>query len=58
MTYNNTNFWDVLVVALTYGYVLCLFAGTSYLVGWKDWSPWWFVLTCLIAGSVKIKTGG
>lgn len=29
-----------------------LLFGTVWLVGWKDWSPWWFGLTLfLLAGS-------
>ena len=31
-----------LVVLL--GYRLLTLAGCAYLVGWQDWSPWWFVL--------------
>jgi hypothetical protein len=29
-------------------------AGTAYLVGWRDWSPWWFLLAFLSMASVKV----
>ena len=29
------------------GYRLLTLAGCAYLVGWKDWSPWWFLLVIL-----------
>lgn len=31
-----------LLVVLTYR--LLILAGCAYLVGWKGWSAWWFVL--------------
>jgi hypothetical protein len=25
-----------------------VFGGTAYLVGWQDWSPWWFALAVIL----------
>ena len=25
-----------------------IFGGTAYLVGWRDWSPWWFALAVIL----------
>jgi hypothetical protein len=25
-----------------------VFGGTAYLVGWQDWSPWWFALAAIL----------
>jgi hypothetical protein len=25
-----------------------VFGGTAYLVGWQDWSPWWFALAVVL----------
>jgi hypothetical protein len=33
-----------------------IWIGTVYLVGWQDWSAWWFVLTVLLSGG-EIKMG-
>ena len=32
-------------------YNLMLLGGTAYLVGWHEWSPWWFLLTVLLLAS-------
>lgn len=41
-------------------YLSCLaslWGGTAYLVGWHDWSPWWFVLTAFLSGAnVDVKS--
>jgi len=39
-------------LALAMVYNLILLAGTAYLVGWQDWSAWWFLFTacCLSNG--------
>jgi hypothetical protein len=36
-------------------YNLILLAGTVYLVGWQNWSPWWFLLTVCCAASFSEK---
>lgn len=36
---------DLFLVLL---YNFSLVAGTVYLVGWKDWSGWWFLFTALL----------
>lgn len=38
------------LVAAVYNLVLII--GTVWLVGWQDWTPWWFILTvcCLSSG--------
>lgn len=40
-------------------YNLILLVGTAYLVGWQDWSAWWFLFTMLLLASGKddCKTG-
>lgn len=37
----------VLLIAVL-SYNLILLVGTVYLVGWKGWSAWWFVLTVVL----------
>ena len=40
--------------ALAVVYNLILLAGTAYLVGWCEWSAWWFLLTvCLLSSGSK-----
>jgi hypothetical protein len=34
---------------------LSVLAGCAYLVGWKDWGPWWFALAVFIVGSSSFK---
>jgi hypothetical protein len=34
-------------------YNIVVLAGTAYLVGWQDWSPWWFVLALLALCGTK-----
>jgi hypothetical protein len=34
-------------------YDLILLVGTVYLIGWQDWSAWWFVLTILLLANRK-----
>lgn len=36
-------------------YNLAVLAGTAYLVGWRDWSPWWFLGSMLFLASVSTK---
>lgn len=44
----------MIILAMIYN--LILLCGTAYLVGWQDWSGWWFLLTvCLLAGRKDIK---
>ena len=47
----------VAVIAIA-AWLAFIWAGTAYLVGWHDWSPWWFVLTFILsAGSnAKVKS--
>jgi len=35
----------VLITLFVVLYNLAFLAGTVWLVGWHDWSPWWFVFT-------------
>jgi hypothetical protein len=50
----------LIAVALvaTVSWLAFLWGGTAYLVGWHDWSPWWFILTILLSSNtnVKVKT--
>jgi hypothetical protein len=32
-----------------------IWGGTAYLVGWCDWSPWWFVLTIALSSASNVK---
>lgn len=34
-------------------YNIALVAGTAYLVQAFNWSPWWFLLTAMFAGSFE-----
>jgi hypothetical protein len=38
-----------------YIYNLILLIGIVYLVGWQNWSPWWFLLTMCCAASFSDK---
>jgi len=40
-------------LALAMIYNLILLVGTVYLIGWQDWSAWWFVLTILLLANGK-----
>jgi hypothetical protein len=40
-----------LLLAMVYN--LILLGGTVYLVGWQDWSAWWFLLTVILLASGK-----
>lgn len=40
-----------LLLAMIYN--LILLGGTVYLVGWQDWSAWWFLLTVILLASGK-----
>lgn len=42
----------VLFVLIFWSFLLI---GTVYLVGWKDWSGWWFLLTLALMSSVSVK---
>jgi len=34
-------------------YNLIILSGTAYLVGWQDWSGWWFLLTVLLLANER-----
>ena len=38
-----------------YIYNFALIVGTVWLVGWQNWSPWWFLLTVCFAASYSDK---
>ena len=40
-------------LALAMVYNLTLLVGTAYLVGWCDWSAWWFLFTALLLANGK-----
>jgi hypothetical protein len=42
-------------VAMVLCYNLAILAGTTYLVQFYDWSPWWFLLTVCCLLSFKTK---
>jgi hypothetical protein len=42
-----------LLIAAVYNLILLI--GTVYLVGWQNWSPWWFLLTMCCAASFSDK---
>jgi hypothetical protein len=45
---------DISVLALTATATnLALFGATIYLVGWRSWSPWWFLLVGVLWTSVE-----
>jgi hypothetical protein len=41
-------------MAATILWLAFLWGGTAYLVGWHDWSPWWFMLTLLVSEETKV----
>jgi hypothetical protein len=41
------------VAALSW--LVFVWGGTAYLVGWHGWSPWWFLLTLLLSEGAKVK---
>ena len=43
---------------MRYLYALTLIVGTTYLVGWCDWSKWTFVFMLLLLGGIKIECEG
>lgn len=50
------NAWGFLVVLLMVSRSVFVLGGCSYLVGWHDWSEWWFVLAVLLCEfSVETK---
>jgi hypothetical protein len=40
-------------LAMAMIYNLILLVGTAYLVGWQEWSAWWFLLTVFLLASGK-----
>ena len=50
------NIWEFLTVLVLAAKGVILLAGTAWLVGWHDWSAWWFVVSILLASS-SLKTG-
>jgi hypothetical protein len=38
----------------TISWLAFLWGGTAYLVGWHDWSPWWFIVTLLVSEETKV----
>ncbi len=40
-------------LALAMIYNLIILVGTVYLVGWRDWSAWWFLLSVLLLANGK-----
>lgn len=44
----------MLIVAMLYN--LAILAGCTYLVFWKDASPWWFLLAILCMANIKGST--
>lgn len=40
-----------LMLAMIYN--LIILVGTVYLVGWQEWSAWWFVLAVLLLANGK-----
>ena len=50
---NNLYEISVMKLALAMVYNLILLAGTAYLVGWQDWSAWWFLFTALLLANGK-----
>ena len=43
----------IMRLALAMVYNLTLLVGTAYLVGWCDWSAWWFLFTALLLANGK-----
>lgn len=41
----------MIVLAMIYN--LILLGGTTYLVGWQGWNPWWFLLTVILLAGRK-----
>jgi hypothetical protein len=54
---DSTNIWDAVVCALAISYYLAILYGTFYAVQFYGWSPWWFVLSVLLASGTKFRTG-
>lgn len=46
-----------LVVSAVLAFNILLLGGTAFLVGWRGWSPWWFLLAILCLSSVKAAKG-
>jgi len=46
---------ELVVYTLIICYNLFLVCGTVYLVQVYDWSPWWFLLTVMLLGSLSYK---
>lgn len=51
-----TNIYEVVTILLYFVFLLTAFGGTAYLVQVYNWSPWWFLFSALIFGSVSINT--
>jgi hypothetical protein len=46
---------ELVAIFLVLLYNLIILGGTVYLVGEKDWSPWWFLLSVLLMTGFKSK---
>lgn len=47
---------DNKTLALVLSYRILIIAGCVYLVGWREWSAWWFVLA-ILACEVDVTAG-
>jgi len=56
MNTSNLSVWGFLTVAVLTIENVILIAGCAYLVGWHDWSAWWFVVAFLLCNT-QIKVG-
>jgi hypothetical protein len=48
---------NLLTLALVLTYRAFVLSGCAYLVGWHDWSPWWFVPVMLTMPFYEWRTG-
>ena len=48
------NILIAVAMVTTISWLAFLWGGTAYLVGWHDWSPWWFMLTLLVSEGTKV----
>jgi hypothetical protein len=46
---------DLLAILLVMLYNLTILGGTTYLIAYLDWSPWWYLLAVLLLVSGKLK---
>lgn len=45
---------DIIGAAMGFSYNLTILGVTVWLVGWKDWSPWLFLLALMLLAHVKV----